>query len=74
MTAARNGDAVAVAGRIASPIMDTGFSPADEQRYLERGSRELLAKLRWAFLVGAVLFLAFTGLDYQLDPENIWRG
>ena len=53
--------------------MDTGFSPADEQRYLERGSRELLAKLRWAFLVGAVLFLAFTGLDYQLDPENMGR-
>jgi len=55
------------------PGMGTGFSAAEEQRYRERRSRELLAKLRWTFLVGAVLFLAFMGLDHALDPGNVGR-
>jgi diguanylate cyclase (GGDEF)-like protein len=53
--------------------MGPGFSAAEEQRYRQRSSRELLAKLRWVFLVGAVLFFTFMGLDYQFDPGNVGR-
>ncbi|MFP2910060.1 GGDEF domain-containing protein [Pyxidicoccus sp. 3LFB2] len=53
--------------------MDTVFTAEEEQRYAERGSRELQAKLRWTFLVAATLFFAFMGLDYQLDPEKLGR-
>jgi diguanylate cyclase (GGDEF)-like protein len=53
--------------------MDTVFSTEEEQRYAERGSSELHAKLRWTFLVAATLFFVFMGLDYQLDPEKLGR-
>jgi diguanylate cyclase (GGDEF)-like protein len=53
--------------------MGIELSPAEEQRYRERVGRELLGKLRWAFLVAAVLFCLFTGMDLMMEPAILAR-
>src|SRR5687768_9911102 len=49
------------------------LSPSEERRFHDRVARELIARLKWAFLIAAALFLGFTAFDYLLDPARYGR-
>src|SRR5687768_14905913 len=49
------------------------LSRGDERRFHDRVARELIARLMWAFLIAAALFLGFTAFDYLLDPARYGR-